>query len=98
MAQTPETKFKKQIIKFLDSIRAYHIPYFPTMYSPSGIPDVYCCINGNSFWIELKADNGKLSEIQVHQIEKMRNHGVTVHVLYPKDFEEFKIWCNKLRG
>lgn len=97
MGQTPETKFKNQIIKFLNSINAYHIPYFPTIHTPSGIPDRYCCVNGNSFWVEVKSEKGRLSEIQEYQITKMKDHKIIVKVLYPKDFEEFKLFCISLK-
>lgn len=95
---TPETKLKNEVTKYLDSIGAYHLPYFPTIYSPSGIPDRYVCLNGYHFWIEFKSEKGKLSKIQEYQLEKMAQHDILVIILYPSDLDKFKIFCETLKG
>lgn len=94
---TPETAFKKQIIKFLDTLNScYHIPYFPSIYTPKGVPDILCCINGHFVAIEVKADNGKPSELQKYHVNEINNAGGIAVILYPKDFEEFKEICRRL--
>ena len=44
--------------------------------------------------IEVKAANGKPSELQLYNIEAIKKAGGIAIVLYPKDFEMFKnlIW------
>ena len=67
---TPETKFKNQIKKFLDELGVYHIPYFPTIYTPKGIADILACVNGMFVGIEVKAEKGKPSKLQLHHQKK----------------------------
>jgi Holliday junction resolvase len=88
---TAETKFKNKVKKWLDKNGIYHIPYGASMYTKAGVPDTLMCIRGRFVGIEFKAEKGKLSEIQKYQIEQIRKAGGIVFVLYPKDFDDFKI-------
>lgn len=40
--------------------------------------------------MEVKAENGKPSELQLHHLEQIRKAGGMSYLLYPKDFEQFK--------
>lgn len=55
-----------------------------------GVPDLLCCVNGFFVAVELKAENGKPSELQKWNIEKIREAGGIAIVLYPNQFEQFK--------
>ena len=69
-------------------------------YQKAGIPDLICCINGIYFEVELKASNGRPTELQKYNI-KLTNaaNGIGI-ILYPEGFEQFKtivkgvIGCN----
>lgn len=87
---TPETKFKNQIKKFLDENNIYHIPYFPTIYTPKGVPDILACINGRFVGIEVKAEKGKPTKLQLHHQKNISNSGGLSFILYPDKFELFK--------
>jgi len=42
----------------------------------NGIPDLLICKDGQAFFVEVKAKNGKLSEIQKYRIEELSKHGM----------------------
>lgn len=48
--------------------------------------------------IEVKAQNGKPSELQLHTIRKIRESGGFAIVLYPTGFERFKTFIDDLKN
>ena len=56
----------------------------------AGIPDILACVNGIFVAVELKADRGRLSQIQKLNLEKINKSGGIAVVLYPSGFEDFK--------
>lgn len=58
----------------------------------SGRPDLEIMFNGNTWYIEAKDPNGKLSNVQKSLIEKAKNVGITVYVI--SSFEQFikELW------
>lgn len=87
---TPETKFLKEVQKFLDSIGAYYVKQIGSMFSQSGIPDLLICYKGKFIALELKSEKGKPSPLQLRNIDLIKAAGGNARVLYPKDFESFK--------
>ena len=59
-------------------------------YTKSGIPDILACCNGKFLGIEVKAKNGKPSELQLYNLKKIDEAGGFAILLYPDDFETFK--------
>lgn len=55
------------------------------------------CINGYFVAIEVKAQQGKPSELQLYNIEKIRNTGGFALVLYPSAFDRFKEFIKNLK-
>ena len=55
-----------------------------------GIPDLLVCCNGFFVGVELKAEKGRPSDLQVWNIEEIRKAGGIAIVLYPDQFERFK--------
>ena len=50
----------------------------------NGIPDLHCAYKGNTFWLELKANNIKncnISKYQINWILKHQRHGGLVYIL-----------------
>lgn len=64
--------------------------FFANSYTKSGIPDILACVDGYFVGIEVKAQNGKPSELQLYNVRKIRESGGFAVVLYPSGFEEFK--------
>lgn len=110
MAQ--EKKFENKVKKYLESMGVYPfgtpeqrmnnapIGYYEKRWGgafvKSGLPDLSVCVCGFTIEIELKAEHGKTSEIQkfmLRQINQSKSFGI---LLYPKDFERFKEFIEKL--
>ena len=85
-----EKNFEKKVRKYLDSINAYNFKIWGNAFQQSGLPDVVCCNNGIFIAIELKADKGKVSELQKYNIRKINKAGGVGIILFPDGFEEFK--------
>ena len=59
-------------------------------YIKSGMPDMHIVVNGISLEVELKAPNGRPSELQIQKLNQIDDAGCIALVLFPKDFEKFK--------
>ena len=59
-------------------------------YTKAGMPDMHIVVNGISIEIELKAPNGKPSELQIQKLNQIWDAGCISMVLFPKDFDKFK--------
>lgn len=64
--------------------------FFANSYTKSGIPDILACVNGHFVGIEVKAQNGKPSELQLYHVDQIRKAGGFAFVVYPSGFEKFK--------
>lgn len=92
----PEKTFENRIKKYLDSLNIYYVKYFANGYTKSGVPDILASVNGVFVGIEVKAENGKPSKLQLHHRDRIRKAGGISVVVYPKDFEKFKLFINFL--
>lgn len=59
-------------------------------YQKSGIPDMICCIKGQFVSIEVKAQNGRPSELQKLNTHRIRDSGGYGVFLYPSGFAQFQ--------
>lgn len=86
-----EKNFEERVKKFLKEEGCWFLKYWAgAAYTKTGIPDLLVCCNGHFLGVELKAPNGKPSELQLWNIEKIKEAGGIAMVLYPKDFDSFK--------
>ena len=99
-----EKNFENRVKKFLQSVGIYAlgtpiqkmevapVGYFEKRWgnkmTSSGLPDMHIVINGQSIEVELKAPNGKASELQKHMIEQINVSNGNGFVMYEhrKDF------------
>ena len=88
MAQ--EKQFENKIKKYLNDNNIWHVKYFANGFTKSGIPDILACCNGRFLAIEVKAENGRPSELQLHHIEKIKQSGGRAVIVKPSQFEELK--------
>ena len=56
------------------------------------------CCNGYFVAIEVKAKNGKPSELQLYNRELIRKAGGYAIILYPDEWEEFKTFIKNLKN
>ena len=73
MAQ--EKNFENKIKTYLKSIGAYFIKTHGDRFSRVGTPDIIACINGHFVAVEVKAENGKPSELQLYHLEQIIKNG-----------------------
>ena len=101
-----EKNFENRVKKWLQSLGIYPIGYAADKmtvhpigyyekrwgggYSKSGLPDMHIVVNSISIDVELKASNGKPSELQKHNIRQINQAGSIAVLLYPEGFEDFQ--------
>jgi len=78
-----ENYLQSKVIKWLnntykDDIVVYNI--HGNSFQKKGIPDLLICYKGRFIALELKQENGRLSEIQKYRIQKLINAGAVVEV------------------
>lgn len=61
-----------------------------------GVPDLLACVNGFFVAIEVKASKGKPTELQLWNREKIRESGGISIIIYPEQFEDFKLLIEDL--
>lgn len=94
MAQ--EKRFETKIKKYLKDRGCWYVKYFANAFTPSGIPDLLTCINGHFVAIEVKADNGEPSKLQLLNVKKIREAGGIAIILYPSQWDIFTEFINDL--
>ena len=85
-----EKIFENKIKRYLKDNGCYRVKYFGCSYSESGTPDILACVNGYFLAIEVKAQTGKASELQLTKIADIRKAGGFAYVAYPSGWEKLK--------
>lgn len=86
-----EKQFENKIKKFLKSHDIWFTKIWGGGYQKAGIPDILACVNGRFVAIEIKGSSGKPTELQKYNIKKINESNGVGIILYPKDFERFKL-------
>lgn len=95
MAQ--EKTFENKVKKYIEESGGWQVKFFANSMTKKGIPDVLACVNGYFVAVEVKAQNGRPSELQLYQCRKIRDAGGFAFVLYPSGFERFKAFIEDLK-
>lgn len=66
-------------------------------YTKSGLPDMHIVCDGYSVDVELKAENGRISDLQKIMIKQIRNAGGFAFVLYPAGYLDFVKFITDLK-
>lgn len=92
-----EKNFENMVKKFLKEQGCWYIKYWGgAAYTKAGIPDLLVNVNGYFMAVELKAPNGKPSDLQLYNLRKItKGNGIAI-LLYPKDFEKFKEFVERI--
>lgn len=93
-----EKNFENRIKTFLKKEGCWLIKYWGgAMYTKSGIPDILICCNGSFLGIEVKARDGRPSDLQIYNLRKIDEAGGFAILLYPDDYISFQdlIWALK---
>lgn len=92
-----EKIFETRVKKYIESNGGWQVKFFANKYTKVGIPDILSCINGYFVAVEVKADRGTPSELQLHTIKQIRDAGGFAFVLYPSGYEFFKEFVDDLK-
>lgn len=91
-----EKDLENKVKQFLKDNGCWYVKYWGGGgYTRSGVPDLLICCTGIFIAVELKAPKGTPSDLQIRQLQKIRDSGGLAILLYPKDLELFK---NLIRG
>ena len=85
-----EKLFENKVKKYLTERGCWHVKFFANKFTRVGVPDILACVNGYFLGIEVKASDGRPSELQIWNRDKIRESGGQCIVLYPEQFNEFK--------
>lgn len=92
-----EKNFENRVKKYLNEKGAYVIKYWGGgNFTRSGVPDLLVCYRGHFIGLEIKAENGKPSELQLHHLEQIKKAGGCAFILRPSDFADFKEWLENV--
>ena len=75
-----EKIFESKIKKYLKENDIWYIKVWGNSFTTAGCPDILACCNGHFLAIEVKAENGKPSALQLHHIEKIKQSGISKQV------------------
>lgn len=88
MAQ--EKTFENKIKKWLAAHGCYYVKFFANGYTRRGVPDILASVNGWFVGIEVKADNGRPSDLQYDNVQEIRNAGGYAWIVYPSGWPELQ--------
>lgn len=85
-----EKQFENKIKIWLKEHGCYFVKFFANRMTKTGVPDILACVNGHFVGIEVKAQNGRPSELQLYNVKKIRESGGLAFIVYPSGWDELK--------
>lgn len=85
-----EKTFENKIKKFIEDNGGWQVKFFANRMTKTGIPDILACVNGYFVGIEVKAQNGHPSALQLHHCSEIRKAGGFSFVVYPSAYDQLK--------
>lgn len=91
-----EKKFENKVKAFLKEQGCWYLKTWSSGFQRAGVPDLIVCCNGHFIGVEVKATNGRLSDLQKYELKSIRMSGGKAIALYPDSFEEFKEYIHEI--
>ena len=88
-----EKNFERKVKTWIRDKGGWVVKYHGDAYSVAGVPDLLCCLDGRFVGIEVKADDGEPSELQIWTVKQIRKAGGVAVVLFPSAFPSFQKWA-----
>lgn len=85
-----EKNFENRIKRFLRENKVWHVKFFANAFTRKGVPDLLCCVAGHFVAVEVKAEDGRVSELQRLQLKGIADSLGFAIVLRPGDFDTFR--------
>lgn len=86
-----EKNFENKIKKYLEDRGCWFVKFFANRMTKVGVPDILACVNGFFVGIEVKASNGRPSDLQLWNRGKIRDAGGISVIVYPDQWEDLKM-------
>ena len=93
----PEKQFENKIKDHIRKAGGFCYKYWGgsaqngKVFTVKGLPDIMGCIRGRFIGIEVKAEHGKPSDIQIQRLQEIRDAGGVGIIAYPRE-EDLVIW------
>lgn len=78
---------KQQVVKMLKERHLYYFFPIAGAYTSIGVPDIVTCIRGRFVGIECKAGSNRPTELQLRNLEAIRDNGGIAMVVTENDLE-----------
>lgn len=78
---------KQQVVKMLKERHVYYFFPVANAYTSIGVPDIVACIRGRFVGIECKAGNNRVTELQLRNLEAIRDNSGIALVVNENDLE-----------
>ena len=91
-----EKAFEIKVKKLLEEYGCWVLKTWSNGVQRSGVPDLLVCCDGYFIGVELKAERGKPSKLQLYNLRKIRDSGGFAWLLYPNMFDDFKLFIKLL--
>lgn len=92
-----EKTFENKIKKYLTDNGAYFVKFFANRMTKTGVPDILACVGGYFVGIEVKAQTGKPSPLQIHNVEEIKKAGGFAFIVYPSGWGQLKTFLDDLK-
>jgi hypothetical protein len=86
-APVKEKWVKQQVVKMLKERNVYYFFPIAGAYTSIGVPDIVACIRGRFVGIECKAGNNRPTELQLRNLEAIRDNSGIALVVNENDLE-----------
>lgn len=93
----PEKQFENKVKQFLNQQNCWVLKTWSNGVQREGVPDLLVCCHSIFIGIELKAENGHPSELQLWNIRQIRYAGGLAFTLYPDQFDDFKKFISAVK-
>lgn len=84
-----EKDFENQVKAYLKKHGAWILKTWSNGVQREGVPDILACVDGYFVGIEVKAEKGTPSDLQLWNIRNIRKAGGIAFVLYPDQYDDF---------
>ncbi len=92
-----EKNFENKIKTWLKDNGCYHVKFFANRMTKTGVPDILASVDGYFVGIEVKAQNGKPSELQLYNVREIRKSGGFAFIVYPSGWDKLKAILQDLK-
>jgi hypothetical protein len=86
-APVKEKWVKQQVVKMLKERHLYYFFPIAGAYTSIGVPDIVACVRGRFVGIECKAGNNRPTELQLRNLEAIRDNAGIALVVNENDLE-----------